>query len=102
MLKKFFTHSLLYSLAPQAPKIASIFLLPISTKYLTPEDYGIYGIIGSYLAIGSGVRDLGFPVVFVNTFYKYPSRWKFLWRMFHGHLFLWSLIYAVMVLGLLS
>lgn len=101
MLKKLFSHSLIYSLAPQAPKIASLLLLPITTKHLTAADFGIYGVITSYLFFLSAAKDMGFGVVYVNTFYKHPHRWRIVWRMLHGHLILWSLIYAVLLLALL-
>jgi O-antigen/teichoic acid export membrane protein len=98
MIKKLLSHSLIYSLAPQAPKIASLFLMPIITKHLTTVDYGIYGVITSYLFFVTVLKDLGFGVVFVNTFYKHPNRWKLIWRMLHGHLIIWGLIYSVLLL----
>ncbi|HEY0680468.1 MAG TPA: oligosaccharide flippase family protein [Chitinophagaceae bacterium] len=101
MLKKLLTHSFLYSLAPQVPKIASLVLLPIITQHLTAEDYGIYGIITSYLFISSALKDLGFSVIFVNTFFKFPHRWKFIWRMLHGHLILWNLVFIIILFALL-
>ena len=101
MIKKLFTHSLIYSLAPQAPKIASLLLMPIITQHVTPADYGVYGIITSYLFFITALRDLGFGVVFVNTFYKYERRWPVLWRMLHGHLVIWSFFFALLMLVLL-
>lgn len=101
MLKKLFAHSLIYSLAPQAPKIASLLLLPIITKHVTTSDYGIYGIISSYLFFLTALKDLGFGVVFVNTFYKHKTRWPFIWRLLHGHLILWSFIFSLIMLFLL-
>ena len=101
MLKKLLSHSFLYSLAPQIPKIATLVLMPVITRYLTATDYGIYGIIMSYLFISTALKDLGFSVVFVNTFYKFPHRWQMIWRMLYGHLMLWSVFFVVLLLGLL-
>lgn len=101
MLKKLLSHSFLYSLAPQIPKIATLVLMPVITRYLTPTDYGIYGIIMSYLFISTALKDLGFSVVFVNTFYKFPHRWQIIWRMLYGHLMLWNMVFVVLLLGLL-
>lgn len=101
MLKKLLSHSFLYSLAPQIPKIANLALLPVITRYLTPADYGIYGIIMSYLFVSTALKDLGFSVVFVNTFYKFPHRWPIIWRMLHGHLMIWNMGFALLLLGLL-
>src|SRR5215471_14430157 len=101
MLKKLFTQSVIYALAPQLPKIVSLFLMPIITKHLQPVDYGIYGIITSYLFFATALKDLGFAVVFVNSFYKFPHRWKLIWRLLHGHLVLWSFLYLFILLILL-
>lgn len=102
MLKKLFTHSLIYSLAPQAPKLASLFLMPIITRHATALDYGIYGIITSYLFFATALKDLGLGVVFVNTFYKHEKKWPIIWRLLHGHLILWGFIFAFILLLLLK
>src|SRR6202035_3715230 len=98
MLKKLVTHSFLYALSPQIPRILSLFLMPIMTKYLSASDYGIYGVITSYLYFITVWKDLGFGVVFVNTFYKHPKRWMIIWRMLYGHLLLWGLVYGPLLL----
>ena len=69
MFKKLLSHSFLYSVAPQLPKLLSLALMPILTKYLTDKDYGIYGVITAYIFFISVLKDLGFSVVFVNTFF---------------------------------
>lgn len=102
MLKKLFTHSLIYSLAPQAPKLASLLLMPIITKHATTLDYGIYGIISSYLFFAAALKDLGLGVVFVNTFYKHLKKWPIIWRLLHGHLILWGFVFAIILLVLLK
>lgn len=101
MIKKIISHSLLYSIAPVAVQVGSILLLPFLTPYLTATDFGIYGVITSYLFFITAIKDLGFSVVFVNTFYKYPRRWPLFWRLFYGYLLYWSLIYFVLLIGLL-
>ncbi|MFV0238230.1 MAG: lipopolysaccharide biosynthesis protein, partial [Flavobacteriales bacterium] len=50
MFKKLFTNSFIYGLGPQVPKVVSVLVLPFITEFLTPEDYGIYGIITAYMA----------------------------------------------------
>lgn len=97
MLKKLFTHSFLYGIAPQIPKIVTLFMMPIFTAHLSAEDYGIYGVIISYVSLVSSLKDLGFSVVFANSFYKNPLRWRIIWRMLHGHLIIWSLFYSIIL-----
>ena len=101
MLKKLISHSMLYALAPQIPKIASVFMLPVITSHLTSLDYGIYGVMIAYMGILGGIQDLGLGVVFVNVFYKHKNRWPLIWRLLQGHLMLWGLVTAVLALVLL-
>jgi len=96
-LKKIFSHSLIYALGPQVPKLASLFVLPIITKYLTSSDYGIYGLVTSYSGLFSALSDLGFSVLLVNSFFKYPAKWPIIWRQLHFYLIFWSWIYALIV-----
>jgi O-antigen/teichoic acid export membrane protein len=93
MLRRIFSHSFYYSIAPICIQVLSLAILPLLTPHLSAFDFGIYGIITSYLFFITAIKDLGFNVVFVNTFYKHPKRWPLLWRMFAGHLLYWSIIY---------
>jgi O-antigen/teichoic acid export membrane protein len=101
MLKKLFKHSFVYSIAPQIPRLASLLILPIITGYVNEQDYGIYGIITAYLFFVTALKDLGLGVVFVNTFYKHPHRWPLIWRLLHGHLLMWGVVFGCLQLLLL-
>lgn len=94
MIKKLFSHTLLYALGPQLPKIVNIFLLPIITAYLTPKDYGIHGTITAYAGLLAGIKMLGFDILLVNAFYKRPQKWVFYWRIFFGALLSWQMIFV--------
>lgn len=93
-LRKLLSDSLIYSIGPQIPKIASIFVLPIITQHLSATDYGIAGLIATYTGLLSGIGDLGFSIIMVNSFYKYPNKWQFIWRQYHFYLSIWSIIFA--------
>lgn len=93
MYKKLFQHSILYSIPAIITQAASLLILPWVTPYLTAFDYGVYGVIMSYLFFITTLKDLGFGVLFVNSFFRYPKRWKIIWRMLSGHLIYWSLVY---------
>lgn len=103
MLKKLISHSFFYAFGPQIPKVASIFILPITTAYLTPLDYGIYGTIAAYIGLFSGIQGLGVSVLLVNSYYRYKAngRWKILWKQYYGLLLVWSCIYAFILAVLL-
>lgn len=96
MLKKILYNTLIYTLGPQLPRIASLFVLPIITKDLTTTDYGIAAVVMAYTGLLGGMRDLGFGVNMVNAFYKYPNRWHTSWRQFHGYLSLWSVLFSLL------
>jgi O-antigen/teichoic acid export membrane protein len=93
VFKKIVFHSALYSLSSILTQAASLLMLPFLTPHLTAFDYGVYGIIMSYLFFITSLKDLGFGVVFVNTYFRYPKRWPIIWRMLYGHLIYWSIFY---------
>lgn len=101
MLKKLFSHSLLYALGPQVPKIANILILPIITKYLTPLDYGVYGTIMAYNGILMGLQSLGLEVVLVNSFFKKKKHWQLYWKRYSGILYIWKQIYTLLYIAIL-
>ncbi|HYH16696.1 MAG TPA: oligosaccharide flippase family protein, partial [Flavisolibacter sp.] len=97
MLKKLFSHSVIYGLAPHVPKIASVFALPIVTKYLTELDYGVSGIIMAVAGAISVFSSLGLRMILVNSFYKSPGQYKWAWRQIYGFLTLWNIPYALIL-----
>lgn len=94
MLKKFFSHTAIYGLAPQMPKLAGFLALPIITKDLTALDYGVSGIITAYATAISAFSTLGLRLVLVNSYFKSPNHYKWLWRQIYGFLTVWNLFYA--------
>lgn len=96
-LKKLASNTLIYTIAPQIPQIAGLFILPFTTKYLTPLDYGIYGIVSAYLSAFNGISDLGLSINMMNAYFNYPQKWKILWRQYHFYISIWSLVYALIL-----
>src|SRR5215469_18558380 len=97
MFKKIVFHSILYSLSSIFIQATSLLILPLLTPYLTTFDYGVYGIIMSYLFFITTLKDLGFGVVFVNTYFRYPKKWPVIWRMLFGHLIYWNFFYLLIL-----
>lgn len=94
MLKKLLTNSAIYGVAPHVPKILSVFLLPIMTKYLSDVDYGIAGTISAYTTAIAAFSTLGFPVILSISFYRSPCQYKWLWKQIYGFLQLWMILFA--------
>jgi O-antigen/teichoic acid export membrane protein len=101
MLKKLSKDFLLYTIGPQVPRVLNFLLLPLYTKYLTAFDYGVSGIIYSYIGLLAGVADLGLSIRYSITYFKYPKTWQNRWSVLTGILFWWSLVFAVLQLLLL-
>lgn len=95
MFKKILSHSFLYAIGPQIPRLAGLFILPLLTQYLTPKDYGIHGILMAYTGLLSGIKDLGLLVLLVNYYFQRKKFWPLLWRKLYGYLVLWMPIYAI-------
>lgn len=51
MLKRFFKESVIYGLSLYIQKFIGVFLLPLYTAMLTPEDYGILDLLGTVAII---------------------------------------------------
>ncbi len=97
MLKRLFSHTAIYGLAPQLTKLASFLALPIITKDLTALDYGVSGVITAYATAISVFASLGLRLVLVNSFFKSPNHYKWLWRQVYGFLTLWNILYALIL-----
>lgn len=103
VFKKIFSDSLIYAIGPQLPKLIGVFLLPVLTKYLTADDYAIWGIATAYIAAMYTFRDLGLTQVLVNFFFRYPEqekRWKSVWRQILGLLTIWGGVHGL-ILGII-
>ena len=96
MLKKLLSNSAVYGLAPYVPRIISIFILPILTKYLTDVDYGIAGTISAYTLALSALSTLGFNAILQVAFFKSPCQYKIFWRQIYGFLQFWMIIFAIL------
>lgn len=101
MLKELFKGSAIYGIAPFVPKILSVLLLPVLTKYLTSTDYGLYGTIASITFAVQAIQDLGLRALLPNYFYKCISQYKVIWREIYGFLSIWMIVFAIIQATLL-
>ncbi len=101
MIRKLFSHTLIYGLAPQIPRVASIFVLPLITPFLTETDFGVFGIIMALIGAVSIFSTLGLNIVMGNMFVKNPGLYKMGWRQLYGFLILWNIPYALILAGII-
>uniref|UniRef100_F4C954 Polysaccharide biosynthesis protein n=1 Tax=Sphingobacterium sp. (strain 21) TaxID=743722 RepID=F4C954_SPHS2 len=97
MIKKLFSHTAIYGLAPQITRIASVFALPIITQYLTDIDFGVYGVVTAVSGAIAVLNSLGLRVILTNSFYKSPYQYRWAWRQIYGFLMLWNLPYSIIL-----
>lgn len=97
MLRKLFSHAAIYGLSAQAPRLAGVLAMPIITRYLTTTDYGVAGVVTAYANALAIVQSLGLGVVLVNSFARYPTRYKWVWRQLQGFALLWSVGYGLLL-----
>ncbi|WKK74525.2 lipopolysaccharide biosynthesis protein [Marivirga salinae] len=97
MLKKLFSHTAIYGLAPQITKVASFFSLPLITQELTELDYGVAGVLTAYTSALAVLSILGMRVVLVNAFFKSPQQYKWGWRQIYGFLTMWNIVYGILL-----
>jgi O-antigen/teichoic acid export membrane protein len=95
MIKKLFSHTALYGLAPQLSKVVSFLTLPLITAELTDVDYGIAGLLAAYTTLISVLATLGLRMILVNAFFKSPGQYKWAWRQIYGFLTLWMIPFAI-------
>lgn len=95
MIKKLLKNSLIYGIAPNIPKVAALFILPLLTAHLTEEDYGIAGTIMAYTMALSALSTLGFNVILQNSYFKEHDNYKNLWRDIYGFLQLWMIVFSI-------
>lgn len=100
-MKKLFSSTVIYTIAPQLPRLVSLFMLPVLTPYLTDYDYGVNGIVLAYLGSIQAFSDLGLQLIVANSFFQYPDGYKEIWRKIYGFLTIWSLIYGLMLVPII-
>ena len=95
MLKRLLLNSAVFGLAPYLPRILAVFLLPVLTKYLTEDDYGIIGTVTAYTSALSAFTTLGLTQVLFNSFYHSKCQYKWIWRELYGFLQIWILLFGI-------
>lgn len=72
-------------------------VLPLLTKYLTPVDYAVAGVVASYTGMFSVLQTLGLPIIIGTSYYKNPTRYPYIWRQLLGFLTIQSVFYCVFI-----
>ena len=73
-LKKLLKHSAVYGTGTVLGKLAGFIMLPIYTRFLTPEDYGTYQLLVFTSNIISMVIAVGISHAVLRFYYQYKSK----------------------------
>lgn len=99
-LKKVFLNSIWFGVIPKISSLLNVLLLPILTPFLTPSDYGIWGIVSSYIAFFIAIYTLGLHVHLGNSYYElkvhFPKVWgRLLFMLILNALFFSSILFVL-------
>lgn len=92
---KLFKDTFSYGVIPKISTIINIIILPIITPYLTPKDYGIWGIITSYSNMFLAIAPLGLHIHLTNSFFEY-KKWNLVWGRILYYFLLSGLFFATL------
>ena len=76
---KIIKDSLFYGVVPKLTIFVSVITLPLITPFLTPYDYGISGVLGSYSGLIGALLPLGLHVHLTNSFFELPRNFNLVW-----------------------
>lgn len=99
-LLKTLKNSFYFGVIPKISTLINVILLPVITPYLTPYDYGVWGIISSYLGFIAAIVPLGLNMHLSNSFFEY-KQWRLVWGRILLLFFISGLIGAIVFVVIL-
>ncbi|MBI3248598.1 MAG: oligosaccharide flippase family protein [Deltaproteobacteria bacterium] len=72
-IKKLLTHSVVYGLGNSANRVVGFFLLPVYSRYLSPEDYGVLALVGMFGEILFILTGLGQSSAIFRTYFQHDD-----------------------------
>lgn len=99
--RKVVTNTLYYGVVPKLSMLLSIVILPLTTPFLTTDDYGIYGTITAYTSLFVSIAPLGLNVHLTNSFFEYPRHYNLVWGRVLMLMLMSSFLFGVVNIGIL-
>jgi O-antigen/teichoic acid export membrane protein len=100
--RKIVIHSVIYTILPKISVITALLILPLISPYLTLEDYGLYGILMSYVSVFQMLIGLGQVVLLQNSFFSYKNNYKLIWRRSFAIMILAGIFSSILLALLLN
>lgn len=93
-------NTLLYLIAQMLPKIVGFIMVPIYTKYIIPEELGIYTYTSSIVTLLTVLSAFGMNVYYLRNYSRSEDKRAFNGSIF-GFVFLWNVVLAGILMLLL-
>ena len=92
---KIIKDSLFYGVVPKLTIFVSVITLPLITPFLTPYDYGISGVLGSYSGLIGALLPLGLHVHLSNSFFELPRHYNLVWGRVLGLMLVSAFLFMI-------
>lgn len=99
MNRRVLGNAMLYSLGEILPKALRIFLLPVFTRYLLPEEYGILAYTSSVMAFLFAVSTLSLNTYVIRFYFDFDPKDEASRRKLIGNVFVFLLIFNALLTG---
>lgn len=100
--RKIFIHSVIYTILPRVSVITTVLILPFISPYLTLEDYGVYGILMSYVGVFQMFIGLGQVILLQNSFFSHKKSYILIWRRSFAIMVLAAILSSILLALLLN
>jgi O-antigen/teichoic acid export membrane protein len=96
-IRQIISGTLWYGIVPKLSVFGYIVVLPLTTPFLTPLDFGLIGIISSYTTIVSSISTMGLHIHLPNSFYELKKNYKLLWRRLFFYFLVMGGIFSILL-----
>lgn len=91
---KYLINIIVYTILPKLPTISFFFILPFVSKYLTLDDYAVFGLVSAYLLVFQFLVISGQNVLLQNSFFELKHKFHLVWSRSFGLMTLSALVSA--------
>ena len=100
MNRRVLGHAALYSLGEIVPKAVRILLLPVFTRYLVPEEYGILAYTSAVMAFLFSVSTLSLNTYVIRFYFDFAPEDEASRRKLIGNVFVFLALFNALLTGL--
>ncbi len=93
---KIIKNTIYYGVVPKLSMLVSIFILPMTTAFLTPYDYGIQGVVSSYTGLLSNIAPLGLHLHLTNSYFELKQKHYLVWGRIVALFLITGLIFGLL------